>query len=179
MKQFKLLAGAVLFSLAVACGGVPNSSDLAAQSGINSASDLDFSSPDVDVTVGLADDADGNLSAMGAGDGEVGGRWYATASPINNALVAASTKIKVEFRADMKKATCQNSFKVQAVYKKNNSNITQTISGRFKWSAGDTKLEFTPNNMPGKANVTWKITGCKTELLETVTPLNPQKYRTK
>lgn len=178
MKQFKLLAGAVLCSLAVACGSVPNSSDLAAQSAVNSASDLDFSSPDVDVMVGLADDADG-LFAQAGGDGEVGGRWYAVASPINNTLVTANTKIKVEFRADMKKATCQNSFKVKAVFKKNGSTITQTISGRFKWSAGDTKLEFTPNNMPGKANVTWKITGCKTELLETVTPLQLQKYRTK
>jgi hypothetical protein len=172
MKQLKLLAGAVLFSLAVACGGVPNeviSTDLE-----------DATSPDLEVTVPLMDVADDALFAEAGGDGDVGGRWYASASPINNALVAANTKIKVEFRADMKKATVQNAFKVSARYVKNGRTITQSVSGRFAWSAGDTKLSFTPSNMPGRANVTWRIgNGAKTELLEPVTPLKTQKYRTR
>ena len=172
MKQLKLLAGAVLLSLAVACGSVSNevaSTDLE-----------DVTSPDLEVTVPLMDVSDDALLTAGAGNGDVGGRWYASASPINNALVAANTKIKVEFRADMKKATVQNAFRVSATYKKNGKDVTQSISGRFAWSAGDTKLSFTPSNMPGKANVTWRIgNGAKTELLEPVTPLNPQKYRTK
>jgi hypothetical protein len=170
MKQLKLLAGAVLFSLAVACGGVPNEV---------TSSDLEDVSSDLQVTVPLMDVSDEALFAT-AGDGDVGGRWYASASPINNALVAANTKIKVEFRADMKKATVQNAFRVSAKYKKNGKDVTQSISGRFAWSAGDTKLVFTPNNMPGKATVTWRIgNGVKTELLEAVPPLNPQKYRTR
>jgi hypothetical protein len=171
MKQLKLLAGAVLFSLAVACGGVPNeviSTDLE-----------DVSSPDLEVTAPLMDVADDALFAE-AGDGSVGGRWYASASPINNALVLNTTKIKVEFRADMKKATVQNAFRVSAKYVKNGRTVTQSVSGRFAWSAGDTKLSFTPSNMPGKAAVTWRIgNGAKTELLEPVTPLISQKYRTK
>jgi hypothetical protein len=171
MKQLKLLAGAVLFSLAVACGGVPSevvSTDLE-----------DLSSPDLEVTVPLMDVADDTLVAE-AGDGDVGGRWYAVASPINNALVMASTKIKIEFRADMKKATVQNAFRVSAKYIKNGKTVTQSVSGRFAWSAGDTKLSFTPTNMPGKATVTWRIgSGVKTEFLDSVPPLNPQKYRTK
>ena len=171
MKQLKLLAGVVLLSLAVACGSVSNevaSTDLE-----------DVTSPDLEVTVPLMDVADDALFAA-AGDGDVGGRWYASASPINNTQVTASTKIKVEFRADMKKATVQNAFRVSAKYKKNGKDVTQSISGRFAWSAGDTKLSFTPSNMPGKATVTWRIgNGAKTELLEPVTPLNPQKYRTK
>jgi hypothetical protein len=170
MKQLKLLAGAVLFSLAVACGGVPNEVI---------STDLEDVSSDLEVTVPLMDVADDALFAEGAGNGDVGGRWYASASPINNALVS-NTKIKVEFRADMKKATVQNAFKVSAKFVKNGRTITQSVSGRFAWSAGDTKLSFTPSNMPGKANVTWRIgNGAKTELLEPVTPLNPQKYRTK
>jgi hypothetical protein len=172
MKQLKLLAGAVLLSLAVACGGVPDaviSTDLE-----------DVSSPDLEVTVPLMDVADDALFAAGAGNDDVGGRWYASASPINNVLVAANTKIKVEFRADMKKATVQNAFRVSAKYVKNGKTVTQSVSGRFAWSAGDTKLAFTPNNMPGKATVTWRIAdGAKTELLEPVTHLKPQKYRTK
>jgi hypothetical protein len=171
MKQLKLLAGAVLFSLAVACGGVPNevvSTDLE-----------DLTSPDLEVTLPLMDVADDALFAA-AGDGDVGGRWYAVASPINNALVSKTTKIKVEFRADMKKATVQNAFRVSAKYVKNGKTVTQSVSGRFAWSAGDTQLSFTPSNMPGKANVTWRIgNGAKTELLEPVTPLKTQKYRTK
>jgi hypothetical protein len=170
MKQLKLLAGAVLFSLAVACGGVPNEVKT---------TDLEDVSSDLEVTVPLMDVADDALFAE-AGDGDVGGRWYASASPINNALVSATTKIKVEFRADMKKATVQNAFKVSAKYVKNGRTITQSVNGRFAWSAGDTKLSFTPSNMPGKANVTWRIgNGAKTELLEPVTPLKTQKYRTK
>ena len=172
MKQLKFLAGVVLFSLAVACGSVPNevkTTDLA-----------DVTSADLEVTVPLMDVADDALFATGAGNGDVGGRWYASASPINNTQVSATTKIKVEFRADMKKATVQNAFRVSAKYKKNGKDVTQSISGRFAWSAGDTKLSFTPSNMPGKATVTWRIgNGAKTELLEAVTPLNPQKYRTK
>jgi hypothetical protein len=174
MKQLKLLAGAVVFSLAVACGGVPSevvSTDLE-----------DLSSPDLEVTVPLmdVDVADDALFAAGAGNGDVGGRWYAVASPINNSLVAASTKINVEFRADMKKATVQNAFRVSAKYVKSGKTITQSVNGRFAWSAGDTKLSFTPTNMPGKATVTWRIgNGVKTEVKESVPPLNPQKYRTK
>jgi hypothetical protein len=172
MKQLKLLAGAVLFSLAVACGGVPNE--------VTNTDLEDVSSPDLEVTVPLMDVADDALSAAAAGDGSVGGRWYAAASPINNALVSATTKIKVEFRADMKKATVQNAFRVSAKFVKNGKTVTQSVSGRFAWSAGDTKLSFTPSNMPGKANVTWRIgNGAKTELLEPVTPLESQKYRTK
>ena len=171
MKQFKLLAGAVLFSLAVACGGVPSE--------VTSTNLEDVTSADLEVTVPLMDVADDALFAA-AGDGDVGGRWYAFASPINNALVSASTKINVEFRADMKKATVQNAFRVSAKYKKNGKDVTQSISGRFAWSAGDTKLSFTPSNMPGKATVTWRIgSGAKTELLEAIPALNPQKYRTK
>jgi hypothetical protein len=172
MKQLKFLAGVVLLSLAVACGSVSNevaSTDLE-----------DVTSPDLEVTVPLMDVADDALFAAAGGDGDVGGRWYASASPINNTQVSATTKIKVEFRADMKKVTVQNAFRVSAKYKKNGKDVTQSVSGRFAWSAGDTKLSFTPSNMPGKANVTWRIgNGAKTELLEPVTPLNPQKYRTK
>jgi hypothetical protein len=171
MKQLKLLAGAVLLSLAVACGGVPNE--------VTSTDLEDASSPDLEVTVPLMDVADDALFAE-AGDGDVGGRWYAVASPINNALVSNTTKIKVEFRADMKKATVQNAFRVSAKYVKNGKTITQSISGRFAWSAGDTKLSFTPSNMPGKANVTWRIgNGAKTEILEAIPALKTQKYRTK
>jgi hypothetical protein len=171
MKQLKLLAGAVLFSLAVACGGVPNEV---------TSTDLEDVGSDLEVTVPLMDVADDALFAAAGGDGDVGGRWYASASPINNTQVSASTKIKVEFRADMKKATVQNAFRVSAKYVKNGKTVTQSVSGRFAWSAGDTKLSFTPSNMPGKATVTWRIgNGAKTELLEPVTPLNPQKYRTK
>jgi hypothetical protein len=171
MKQLKLLAGAVLFSMAVACGGVSNE--------VTSTDLEDVSSPDLEATVPLMDVADDALFAE-AGDGSVGGRWYASASPINNALVLNTTKIKVEFRADMKKATVQNAFRVSAKYVKNGRTVTQSVSGRFAWSAGDTKLSFTPSNMPGKAAVTWRIgNGAKTELLEPVTPLVSQKYRTK
>jgi hypothetical protein len=175
MKQLKLLAGAVLFSLAVACGGVPSevvSTDLE-----------DLSSPDLEVTVPLmdVDVADDALFTEAGGDGDVGGRWYAVASPINNALVSNTTKIKVEFRADMKKATVQNAFRVSAKYVKNGRTITQSVSGRFAWSAGDTKLSFTPTNMPGKANVTWRIgSGVRSEVNQVVPPMNnSQKYRTK
>lgn len=169
MKQLKLLAGAVLFSFAVACGGVPNEV---------TTTDLEDLSSDLEVTVPLMDVADDALFAA-AGDGEVGGRWYAVASPINNALVAANTKIKVEFRADMKKAPTQNAFRVSAKFVKNGKTVTQSISGRFKWANGDTLLTFTPSNMPAKANVTWRISGAKTELLETIPSLKTQKYRTK
>jgi hypothetical protein len=171
MKQLKLLAGAVLFSLAVACGGVPTEV---------TSTDLEDVSSDLEVTVPLMDVADDALFEAGAGNGDVGGRWYAVASPINNSLVAASTKINVEFRADMKKATVQNTFRVSAKYVKNGKTVTQSVNGRFAWSAGDTKLSFTPTNMPGKATVTWRIgSGVKTEEKELVPPLNPQKYRTK
>ena len=171
MKQFKLLAGAVLFSLAVACGGVPSE--------VTSTNLEDVTSADLEVTVPLMDVADDALFTS-AGDGDVGGRWYAFASPISNTLVSASTKINVEFRADMKKATVQNAFRVSAKYKKNGKDVTQSVKGRFVWSAGDTKLSFTPSNMPKRAAVAWRIgNGAKTELLEPIPALNPQKYRTK
>jgi hypothetical protein len=120
MKQLKLLAGAVLFSLAVACGGVPNEVSTDVE---------DVTAPDLEVTVPLMDVNDDALFAAGAGNGDVGGRWYASASPINNALVAANTKIKVEFRADMKKATVQNAFRVSAKFVKNGKTVTQSVSG--------------------------------------------------
>ena len=170
MKQLKFLAGAVLLSFVVACGSVSN----------EVTTDLEDVSSDLEVTVPLIDVADDALSALAAGDGSVGGRWYASASPINNALVSKTTKIKVEFREDMKKATVQNAFRVSAKYVSNGKTVTQSVSGRFAWANGDTLLTFTPNNMPGKANVTWRIgNGAKTELLQPVTPLESQKYRTR
>jgi hypothetical protein len=153
MKYLLSIFSSLIFVLAVSCGNVPSSSDS------NIRGDLISSSPDKT-----------QLQIMGAGNGDVGGRYYYAASPVNDALVKSSTKITLYFDSEEYfeyKDIVTNSTRISAVYQKNGQNITKVVESSLKWSDNEHILVITPHGMPHNANVIWQVGTC-----------DPEHYRT-